>query len=241
MHTVDIYYSSIEKWNMEVTKSHLVSEDLAEFSSIISPLTLCQKIVSRLLTRILLSRYCEIKPDELKIGRTSKSKPFLIDFPHIQFNISHSNQMVLLGVSLHHSIGIDIEFIDNLKIDEDLIAKDILTEGEYHQYQTSKIKSPYAFYEFWTIKEAIIKAYGKGLWEINSIPEFTLSSESKFILKKDNTQMENWSILPLHLDSSYKACVVVNHPNVCLRIKFIEPNQILSTFLGVKYESFSPC
>lgn len=78
----------------------------------------------------------------------------------LDFNISHSGDFVLCALSTKCSIGVDLEKIENNDF------------SDYHQCFTKKewsfinnSNNPLmTFYQFWTKKEAIIKADGRGLY-----------------------------------------------------------------------------
>lgn len=77
----------------------------------------------------------------------------------IDFNISHAGRMVACFVSPPARIGIDVEAIRPISIDD--------FRGQFSDREWSAIQqSPdpvKTFYRFWTCKEAILKADGSGL------------------------------------------------------------------------------
>lgn len=86
-------------------------------------------------------------------------KPYLKDIPEFRFNISHSTDWVVLSYSKIES-GIDIEKIDkNLNNTKDsylnLVEYKLLENLD--EWQTHS-----RLYDFWTIKESIMKASGLG-------------------------------------------------------------------------------
>ena len=83
-------------------------------------------------------------------------KPYFENCP-VSFNISHSSNCVVCVVSNDtQSIGIDIEEIKFIDINE---LKSVWNKEEWDRIRNSDIEM---FYQFWTRKEAIIKAEGKG-------------------------------------------------------------------------------
>lgn len=105
-------------------------------------------------------------------------KPFLRDAPN--FNISHSGKYVVCVIS-DNEIGVDIEEIKTLDIDD---FKDHWTEDEWSRIVGSS-KSLEQFYRYWTRKEAIIKADGRGMMiPLNKISvveaDFTLDATRWF-------------------------------------------------------------
>jgi 4'-phosphopantetheinyl transferase len=77
----------------------------------------------------------------------------------IDFNISHAGRMVACIVSPQARVGIDVEAIRPVQLDD--------FKGQFSEREWNAIKSAanplQAFYRFWTCKEAILKADGSGL------------------------------------------------------------------------------
>lgn len=88
---------------------------------------------------------------------TDYNRPYLDD--PIDFNISHSGHGVVCAISENCRIGIDIEEINPIDISD---FKRQFTEHEFSIMRAAK-DTHHEFYRWWTKKEAIIKADGKGL------------------------------------------------------------------------------
>jgi len=85
------------------------------------------------------------------------NKPYLSD-ESLSFNISHSGNFVVCAMSDEvDSIGVDVEKIKKVDIND---FQQIWTEGEWDLLMKNDI---HLFYEYWTRKEAVIKADGKGM------------------------------------------------------------------------------
>ena len=94
--------------------------------------------------------------DEIKF--TQYKRPYFDN--DIDFNISHSGQYIVCGISFDHKIGIDIEEIKEIPLDD--------FKNEFSQKEMKTImkadNSTSAFYALWTQKEAFLKAIGTGLF-----------------------------------------------------------------------------
>ena len=91
------------------------------------------------------------------IEYTRYNRPFL---PlNIDFNLSHSGIYVACAISTACKVGIDIEEIRNIDIDgfEEQFTAEELSRIHKASDQYSE------FFKYWTIKEAVIKADGRGL------------------------------------------------------------------------------
>lgn len=84
------------------------------------------------------------------------------------FSISHSGDLVICAMTQNHKIGIDAELIRPIN---PAIFKRHLTAQERQISQDNMPK----FYEFWTRKEAIVKAANSG--GIKSIPAVQLAAD----------------------------------------------------------------
>ena len=133
--------------------------------------------VGRGILRVLLGNYLNINPKKIKFHYNQFGKPFITDqFKNskIQFNLSHSKDMLVLVFCKTANVGIDIEF---MRTDFDLLrlARQFFSKREVKELiSTPSNLLREAFFNCWTRKEAFIKAKGKGL----SIPldKFDVSS-----------------------------------------------------------------
>jgi len=77
----------------------------------------------------------------------------------IEFSIAHSGKVVICAVSTHGVIGIDVERIQNLAIED---FHHVFNSKDYQELELST-DTMKTFFKLWTIKEAVSKADGRGL------------------------------------------------------------------------------
>jgi 4'-phosphopantetheinyl transferase len=114
-------------------------------------------IIGRHLLRIALKRM-QFSDDLNKLQYSPNQKPFLLNGPY--FNISHSGNRVVCLLSQERQVGIDIEYI-NMDFQPDDFETQF-TGSEWAAIRNSQVPAE-KFYEFWTAKESIVKADGRGL------------------------------------------------------------------------------
>lgn len=112
------------------------------------------KIAADHLCRKAISQSCSIPCEDIVFRLNEKGKPFAVN-AEIQFNVSHSGNMVVCAVS-NKRIGIDIEKIRavNPRAADKFATAD---EIDYIDSETN------GFFEIWTLKEAYFKCIGTGL------------------------------------------------------------------------------
>lgn len=124
-------------------------------------------LVTRSLVRYVLSRYVpQLPPAAWRFEATAFGRPLLADAPpaarNLSFNLSHSDRVVLLGVTRDAEIGIDVEDLDRAPPLD--VARSFFTPDELRQLLALPPDGqPRRFMELWTLKESYIKARGKGL------------------------------------------------------------------------------
>ena len=140
------------------TLMHLVSKEKQDRISKFHFLRDAQNcLLGDVLTRIEICRRTDLINKQLEFSTNEYGKPFLINDPHIHFNISHAGNCVAFAIA-DVPVGIDIEIIKpiDLKIAERFFTPDeieYILSGDQIQ----------RFYEVWTKKESYIKYDGKGL------------------------------------------------------------------------------
>jgi len=115
-------------------------------------------LLGDVLARAEICRATGISNKQLEFLTNAYGKPFLINNPHIHFNISHAGNFVACAVS-NVPVGIDIELLAktiDLKIANRFFTPD---ESAYIMAGEHMLR----FYEIWTKKESRIKWEGKGL------------------------------------------------------------------------------
>ncbi|HWK05301.1 MAG TPA: 4'-phosphopantetheinyl transferase superfamily protein [Puia sp.] len=88
---------------------------------------------------------------------TAHERPYLVNGP--DFNISHSGTRVVCILGSRGGVGIDLEEIRELAIAD---FKDQFSDREWGMILDSP-KPLHTFYHFWTAKECLSKADGRGL------------------------------------------------------------------------------
>lgn len=92
------------------------------------------------------------------MGEGKHGKPFLLEHPQIQLNISHCKNAVLCGIG-SKPLGVDVETIRPMR---ERVLRRVLTASE--QQEILQSESPeLCFLRFWTLKESFVKALGVGI------------------------------------------------------------------------------
>jgi 4'-phosphopantetheinyl transferase len=119
-----------------------------------------RSIIARAATRRLLGRYLGADPRELTIVEGEHGKPALAG-REIEFNASHSGDLVALAFARTTAVGIDVERRRTLR-NPLALARRFFSPDEL-AYVTASADVNEAFFTVWTAKEAIVKANGKGI------------------------------------------------------------------------------
>ncbi|KAK8450775.1 hypothetical protein SEVIR_6G090700v4 [Setaria viridis] len=129
-------------------------------------------VLSRALVRTTLSRYCKVDPRSFEFKKNKFGKPEILWQPDdnrmgwpLHFNISHTSSLIACGVTMDTPIGIDIEEKKRKTKKNFLsLARRYFTPSEVDYLD--KIPDPDAqqkeFIKLWTLKEAYVKALGRG-------------------------------------------------------------------------------
>ena len=97
------------------------------------------------------------KPDLIE---GAHGKPYLREYPQIQFNVSHCMGLAVLAVG-DCSVGIDVEYVRPYR---EPLLKRVLSEAELRQMEAAgEAGREELFFRFWTLKESCVKAMGCGI------------------------------------------------------------------------------
>ncbi|MBD2577160.1 4'-phosphopantetheinyl transferase superfamily protein [Oscillatoria sp. FACHB-1406] len=174
-------------------------------------------IAARGILRALLGQYLEIDPQTIEFSYTNKGKPYLSNgFSHLQFNVSHSNDLALYGICRDRAIGIDIEHLRPLpnapqlaqRFFSDRESKELNALPREHQHL--------AFFQTWTCKEAYLKATGEGLAGLEKVEVFLKKDTApKLVLPNENANQQ-WQLELLYPHPDYVAALAIATTNIKL-------------------------
>lgn len=128
-------------------------------------------LVTRALERTVLSRYVSHPPREWRFGRNSFGRPYIRReivsiykaADDLRFNVSHTGGLIAFAITWGREIGVDVENMDTRVSPVD-IADRFFAPGEAAALaRIDPARRQYRFFEYWTFKEAYIKARGLGL------------------------------------------------------------------------------
>jgi 4'-phosphopantetheinyl transferase len=121
-------------------------------------------VAGRGVLRTILADYLSIEPQRVAFFYSSHGKPSVAE-PHcnIEFNVSHSHDLMVAAICRKWPVGVDIE-----KEDPQFHAIDI-AERFFCKRESDEIARKHnegglrTFFQFWTAKEAVLKAIALGL------------------------------------------------------------------------------
>lgn len=143
-------------------------------------------VLARGVLRRLLSKYTQTPADNIEFAYGDYGKPKLRDMDALQFNVSHSKELIILAFSLNCEIGVDVEYQDD-SINLMEIAKTVFTETEIESLNSLEKKDlASGFYHLWTRKEAFIKLSGYGLSMPIVLPKISVLKDRVELMDKVN-------------------------------------------------------
>jgi 4'-phosphopantetheinyl transferase len=118
------------------------------------------------LTRVALSRCADLAPEQWRFHESAAGKPSLAadgDAPRLTFNLSHTHGLVACAIAPGADVGVDVEDVDR-EVGIDEVATRFFSPTECADLAGCPANErARRFFELWTLKEAYIKAIGKGL------------------------------------------------------------------------------
>ncbi|WP_152537427.1 4'-phosphopantetheinyl transferase family protein [Aquimarina pacifica] len=149
-----------------------------------------------------------LESDLNKIKYTKYNRPYIDD--SIDFNISHSGEYVVCAIGKNVRLGIDVEKIAEVDFND---FQGVMTPEEWEIIHVSE-DSKRSFFNYWSIKESMIKADGRGV----SIPLQEIRIEDNQVSYKN----KRWHQFNFQMDEAYSSCLTVNIPEIKIVTNYID-------------------
>ncbi len=217
-HEVHVFSASIQKplGDLQQLAEILSPDEQLRANNFYFEKDRCRFIVCRSILRRIIGRYLDIKPGDIQFSYGLQSKPALVEnsgnYSHLQFNLSHSQDLALYAFTLSRQVGIDLEYMRPID-DIDSLAKHFFSEPEYTVLRKlPESQKQVAFFNCWTRKEAYIKATGQGLsLPLNQFEVSFIPGEKARLLRTftDSKEASLWSLQELTPNPEYIAALAV--------------------------------
>ena len=178
--------------------------------------------VTRWSLRRILSKVIGQDMASIKLSVDALGRPYVEGRPDLDFNISHSGQLSVISLSRESRIGVDVEIVvakENLLE----IAKRVFSPEEvgFIQESYSKTERMILFYRLWTLKEALIKADGRGF----SLKTTSFSLANVIDGGWVKVEGSSFYLMPLEITDSTKAALAVKDRACTYSIKKFLPEK----------------
>ncbi len=123
-------------------------------------------LLTRALVRTMLSRYAKVAPADWQFIANVHGRPEILDrpagVPDLRFSISHTDGLIACAVTIGREVGVDVEHVGR-RLTQDIAARFFAPAEVAHLQSLPDEEQERVFFDYWTLKEAYIKARGFGL------------------------------------------------------------------------------
>jgi 4'-phosphopantetheinyl transferase len=125
-----------------------------------------QFLVSRGRLRELLSRYLGQAARDIRLVTEGEGKPVIEGERRVEFNLSHSGELVLYAVAAGLPVGVDVEKLRPMPRALELAERFLSPEEHDELAGTAPEERSSQFFSMWVRREAYAKARGTSVWRV---------------------------------------------------------------------------
>jgi 4'-phosphopantetheinyl transferase len=171
-------------------------------------------VIGRGYLRLLLGKILDLPANKLQFEYDEFGKPSLVPRQGLplQFNVSHSGDLILIAITMARAVGVDVERI-RTDLDPDTVAARFFSTHECKVLASLAGAARYeAFFACWTRKEAYLKGRGIGLsLPLDQFDVSFLPNEEPQLLatRHDPSEAQRWTLRTLEPGHDYMAALAV--------------------------------
>lgn len=137
------------------------STDRVRAERMVDPVQARHLLSRRATLRLVLARYVDVAPAEVRIVTAPGGKPVLIPGP--AFSVAHSGDLFAVAVGASGSIGVDVERLRSVPRAEAIAQRWFGVSEVEALAAVPEDRRDVEFMRLWTAKEALAKRHGAGL------------------------------------------------------------------------------
>lgn len=141
----------------------LLGRDFRRFRSLASDELRARFVASRMLVKHLAAGPLQVQPEDLELGYGMHGRMYLRGCEQVEISLSHTRDVLLVGISSVGLIGVDTEPADRKLYGRD-VERLMCTPHERAELAALEVDDRNGqLLRLWTLKEAYSKALGQGL------------------------------------------------------------------------------
>ncbi|MGE4279630.1 MAG: 4'-phosphopantetheinyl transferase superfamily protein [Magnetospirillum sp.] len=173
-------------------------------------------VAAHALARALLSSWQRRPPEDWRFVIDGRGKPEVVvpaGAPRLRLNLSHTNGLVAAALCLDHDVGIDVEDLGR-KADCLALGKRFFAPSECALLQAvPPQRLTETFLSLWTLKEAYVKAIGKGLAQALDRFAFTLEPPAITFAQAMDDDAAHWLFHQERVGDDHVLALALHHPH----------------------------
>jgi 4'-phosphopantetheinyl transferase len=152
--------------NLDAYRSLLSEDEHARMARFVFDRDRHAFLLTRALVRTTLSRYAAVPPAQWKFIANVHGRPEILDrpsgVPDLRFNLSHTDGLIACAVTIGREVGVDVEQVTR-HLTHDVASRYFAPAEVTDLKRLPEGEQQRVFFDYWTLKEAYIKARGFGL------------------------------------------------------------------------------
>jgi 4'-phosphopantetheinyl transferase len=236
---VNLYFSYPEKVSepalLRRYQALLTEDELQQMSRFYYAGHRHQYLLTRALIRTCLSTIYPVEPAEWRFTKNQFGKPEACH-PQVplaaRFNLSHASSLIICGITRAVAIGVDVEDTHRTTRAAFSSLASYFSEQEIGDLrELPEDQQKQRFFDYWTLKEAYIKARGMGL----ALPlakfgfQFKANRLDGFSVHPDlEDDPDHWQFWRISVGGRYRVAVAVNSPQHDFEVKAFNTVPLIS-------------
>lgn len=215
-HHVHVWRSSLQRSVTELAElTQILSPDEQQRAQRFRfPIHQQRFIAGRGILRSLLGRYLQCDPATVQFRYGTQGKPELQQataLPSLQFNLAHSDNLAVYAIACTASVGIDLERIRAIGDLPQLTQRWFSAQEHAAIQAVAATEQPVTFFQYWTCKEAVLKARGQGVGELKLVEiDFSHAEGHPVWLQSPHSLAHSWQLRLFAPAPEFVAALAVN-------------------------------
>ncbi len=208
--------ASLDDTAIAVAASVLSADELAQYRRFHFARDARDYAAAHALLRTSLSRHAADRtPADWRFEKTPAGKPLFAGTgnPSLSFSLSHTHGMVACAVTPLAAVGVDVECADRDVDTADIAARFFAPSEAAQLRQLEPQARRDRFFDFWTLKEALVKALGAGMAISLASLAFTVHADGEITLDAPAAVETNrWQFGLFAASPAHRLAVAVQRP-----------------------------